>query len=191
LPTPFITTTDLVNYLGRGNISDPGIVIAADSACDTVRTLSELTVNLVTADRITVDGTGTDAILLPDVPSSGLASYTLTAGSVTVAGGTVTDWVLADDGRLIRRADATGAYSTTVLWPAGRQNVSVTYDHGWADANIPRDLRMVALALADRFVVQGPAAEEAIGDSRMRYSVASTDLTENEMRIINKYKPER
>jgi hypothetical protein len=61
---PFIAPQDLVDYLGRGTITDPGMLIATDAACDTVRTIAERTFNQSTS-TVTLDGTGTDALLLP------------------------------------------------------------------------------------------------------------------------------
>jgi hypothetical protein len=52
------------------------------------------------------------------------------------------------------------------VWPSGRQNITVTYDHGYADADLPRDVRMVALSVASRIAVQGVALEESVGDVR-------------------------
>ena len=184
MPDPFISPTDLVNYLGRGTASDPGMIIATDAACDTVRTIAEQTFNAATS-TVTLDGTGTDALLLPELPVSA-------AGTVTVAGGTVTDFVLNGNGILFRKAsdtdvDYTDAYRT-LTWPVGRQNITVTYEHGFADADLPRDVRMVALAIASRLVVQGVATEETIGDVRMKYAGAASDLTAGELRILRKYR---
>ena len=107
---------------------------------------------------------------------------------MTVNGGTVTDYVLNQrNGTLVRTGDL--SFFPTLIWPAGRQNVTVTYDHGWPDEDIPRDLRMVALAIATRLFVQGPSAQETIGDVSVRYAANATDLTAGELRILNKYRP--
>jgi hypothetical protein len=37
MPDPFITTADVVSYIGRGGPTDPAMVMAADAACDIVR----------------------------------------------------------------------------------------------------------------------------------------------------------
>jgi hypothetical protein len=66
--------------------------------------------------------------------------------------------------------------------------VRVTYDHGYADADLPRDVRMVALSLASRLIVQGPALQERRGDDSVTYAVANTDLTNGERLILHKYR---
>jgi len=185
---PFISPQDLIDHMGRGGTADAGLVIATDAACDIVRDIAEQTFNQMFADTITLDGTGTDALLLPERPVSA-------AGTVTVNGGTVTDYVLADNGILFRRGTVTSSswdcWYPTWTWPRGRQNITVTYDHGYADADIPRSVRLVALAIAERIAIQGAALKENIGDVSVEYAAASTDLTPGEKMILRKHKMTR
>lgn len=176
--TPFISRTDLSNYLGRDVSADDGATIATDSACEMVRTLAEQRFDEVSGETISLDGSGTDSLLLPELPVN-------TVGTVTVNGGTVTDYCLADNG-ILYRGTAGSRYSWPHCWPAGRQNVTVTYDHGYSE--VPEDIRMVALAVASRLVVQGPASFEVLGDQQVRYGVNSTDFTNGEKMIIQKYR---
>lgn len=178
MPNPFISRQDLTDVLGRDVTADEGALAVVDAACDMCRTFAEQDFNLSTS-TITLDGTGTDALLLPQLPVSA-------AGTVTVASEAVTDYVLNDDGMLIRKAADTTA--TTVVWPWGRQNVVVTYDHGYADEDIPRDVRMVALQYASRLIVQGPALSESSGQQSIVYAIAADDLTKTERAILRKYK---
>jgi len=180
MPDPFISTSDLVSYLGRGSATDPGMIIAADAACDMVRTLAEQSFNQATS-TVVLDGSGTDALLLPELPVS-------SAGTVVVNGGTVTDYVLNGNGVLFR---GTAGVDPRPVWPTGRQNIRVTYDHGYAEADLPRDVRMVALSIASRLVVQGVALEENIGPVRVKYAAAASDLTNGEQRILRKYRQMR
>jgi len=180
MPDPFIAPQDIVDYLGRGTATDPGMVIAADAACDICRTVAERSFNAGTS-TVTLDGSGTDTLLLPDLPVS-------TAGTVLVNGGTVTDYMLNGNGMLFR---GTAGVDPRPVWPMGRQNVRVTYEHGYQTADLPRDVRMVALSIASRLVVQGVALEESIGPVRMKYAAAATDLTNGEARILGKYRQMR
>jgi hypothetical protein len=177
MPDPFISVQDIIDYIGRGGTADPGMVIAADAACDIVRTIAEQSFNLATSTA-TFDGTGTDALVLREYP-------VISAGTVLVNGTAVTDYRLNDNGVLLR---GTAGVDPRPVWPSGRQNVTVTYDHGYADIDLPRDVRMVALSLAARIVVQGVASEEQIGPVRIKYAGASTDLTSTEKIILGKYR---
>jgi hypothetical protein len=178
VPDPFITVEDLTAYLGRDVTADDGAVIAIDAACDICRTIAERQFNAGTS-TIMLDGTGTDAVLLSELPVN-------TVGTVTVNGTEETDYLLTDNGMLLR--GTAGVYPREA-WDSGRRNVTVTYTHGYETIDIPRDVRMVALSIASRLVIQGVALEEAQGTSRIKYAAAATDLTKGEERILAKYKP--
>lgn len=176
MPDPFITEQDIVDYLGRGDIADPGVTIAAGSACDMVRAWTDQTISVVTNETVTFDGSGTDALLLPEMP-------VIQVRSVTVDGEVVTDFTLRADGVLIRTPG-----DGTASWPEGRQNVIVTYDHGWVAEEIPHEIKQVALSVASRLVVQGPLVQESLGATSAKYAVASTDLTNGERALLRKYR---
>lgn len=210
---PFITPQDLSDLLGRDVLTDNGALFAVESACEIVRVIAEQNFDPVFGDTVTLDGTGTDCLLLPELPATA-------AGTVLVAGGTVTDYVLADNGRLIRKASPAGTAGTAdwwwwsdwywgwpyvpvgpsgyigsfnqmppgPVWPMGRQNVQVVYDHG---GTVPQPVRMVALSLAARIVVQGPTVAETVGPVNVRYAGAAMDLTKGEAAILHKYRPIR
>lgn len=187
-----ITIEDLSNYVGRDLSSDEGAVAAVSMACETVRTLTEQDFTPTIGETITLDGSGTDTLLLPQVPVTA-------AGTVTENGGTLDatlDYTFTADGRLLR-TDGTATltswpdgYGPSAYWSQGRQNITVTYDYGYADS-APDDVRMVALALAHRLVTQGGAISETVGQVSKRYAAASTDLTNGEKAILRKYRQAR
>jgi hypothetical protein len=187
LAAPFISRADLTDILGRDVTADDGALIAVDAACDICRVVSEQTFNRATT-TVTLDGTGTDALLLKERPVN-------TAGTVTIAGTAVTDYVVdTEHGILFRKVLGTDVDwtsdvpATEIKWPRGRQNVTVTYDHGYADADMPRDVRMVALSIAERLVIQGPAVFETLGDASVRYAGPQMDLTNTERFVLAKYR---
>jgi hypothetical protein len=185
---PFITEQDVVNYLGRGTASDPGLIIAVDAACEICRDIAEQPFTRGTS-TVTMNGTGSDALVLKNFP-------VVSAGTVTVNGTAVTNYeVDTVNGMLFRGTvdpQASVDYDlvnyTPPVWPKGRQNVSVTYEHGYTTTDFPRSVKMVALEVASRLVVQGPVQEESQGDLRVKYSVAATDLTAGEKAILRKYR---
>ena len=180
MPDPFITRDDLSDYLGIDVTADDGALIALDAACDVCRDLAEQEFNESTA-TVTLDGTGTDVLLLHQLPVS-------TAGTVLVNGTAVTDYVLTDNGMLLR---GSAGVDPRPVWPSGRQNVVVTYDYGYAPSDLPRDVRMVALSIASRLIVQGVAVEESVGATRIKYAGAAIDPTKGEQLILRKYRPTR
>jgi hypothetical protein len=181
MPDPFISQQDLSDYLGRDVTADAGALAVVDAACDVCRDVAEQSFNRVIGGTVTLDGSGTDALLLPELPVS-------RAGTVLVNGTAVTDYTLNGNGILLR---GSAGSDPRPVWPSGRQNVTVTYDHGYADADIPRSVRMVALSLAARLIVQGVAKSETIGETSISYAVAASDLTNGELRILRKHRPTR
>lgn len=180
MPDPFIAAQDLTDILGRDVTADPGAIIALDAACDICRDVAEQSFNAATS-TISLDGTGSDALVLPEHPVSA-------AGTVTVNGGTITDFQVTANGVLLR---GTAGIDPRPVWPRGRQNVTVTYDHGYAAIDLPRSVRVVALAIASRLIVQGVAKREQVGDVTIDYAVPATELTKNEERILKKYRRTR
>jgi hypothetical protein len=178
LPDPFIDAQDLVDYLGRGTITDPGMLIALDAACDTCRVIAEQDFNAGTA-TVSLDGNGGDALVLAHFP-------VISAGTVTVNGEAEDEFMLTDNGLLLR---GTAGGTPRPTWPQGRQNVTVTYEHGYTE--VPRDVRMVALSVASRYIVQGPAKKETLGDVSVEYGTVAGDLTAGEDRILKKYRRAR
>ena len=180
----FITTQDLSDYIGRDVTADDGAAFAVDAANQVVQTHTEQVFTEAT-DTVSLDGTGTDLLFLPQRPVTA-------AGTVEVNGTAVTDYTFTETGKLIRTSDDEPTWSTwgqtyqpAAYWPEGRQNVSVTYTHG---GSVPNDVRMVAMMIAYRLVTQGGATQEQVGDVRKTYAVAATDLTNGEQAILRKYR---
>lgn len=187
MPDPFVSPQDLTDLLGRDVTSDNGALMALDAACDMIRDLCEQDFNAAT-DTVSLNGTGTDVLVLPQRP-------VIAAGTVLVNGGTVTDYIPATPEGFLYRGTALGTgFFGCAVWPKGRQNVKVTYDHGFTVAptnNVPRSIRMVALSIASRLVVQGVAQSETVGDTTISYGMAASDLTNGERAIIYSFLAKR
>jgi hypothetical protein len=160
VPAPFISQQDLSDYIGRDVTADNGALMAIDAACDTIRDITEQDFTYGTS-TISLDGTGTDVLILPQRPVAN-------AGTVLVNGGTVTDYIPPTPDGFLYRGTATGSCWFGSHWPRGRQNVKITYEHGYASIDVPRSIRMVAISLAARLV-------------------AANDLTKNELRVLQGY----
>lgn len=182
---PFITTDDLSDYIGRDVTADNGAAIAIDAACNIVRMVADQTFDQVVGGTLTLDGTGTDCLLLPELPVT--AAGTVIEGNTTLVEGE--DYVLASGGKLIRTGGT--AYTTSsdyeMVWLAGRQNIRVVCDHGYA-GTIPTDVRMVALQIAGRIAVQGIAQSETVAGQSITYASPALDLTPGEKLILSRYR---
>jgi len=188
---PFISQQDLSDRLGRDVTSDPGALSAVDAACEICREIAEQDFDQVIGDTITLDGSGTDTLILPERPVFG-------AGTIVVNGQLETIGASFTPNGLLYRGSAGGwggytagfgwAGAIRPTWPQGRQNVQVTYDHGYGTANMPRAVREVALQIAMRLVVQGAAIAETVGAVNVRYAVSAGALDSNELRILQKYR---
>jgi hypothetical protein len=189
---PFISRTDLSDYLGRDVTTDPGALACVDAACDIVRDVTEQTFNHGTTTDV-LDGTGTDALLLPELPVHNAGTVeVLNLNGDASTWGTVgsADYALDDDGTLFA-TDRAGTALLGASWPRGRQNVRVTYEHGYTlgtAGDLPRSVRMVALTVASRLLVQGPAIFENLGDLNVRYAAESTALMPTERLVLTKHR---
>lgn len=184
---PFIDETDLSEYIGRDVTSDPGALIAIDAACDFCRDISEQVFNEVTDDTITLNGTGTDALLLPQIPVTAVSDVAVLDADGDFAAAAVGDFAFTSDG-VLYATDTLGTSTFGSIWPIGRQNIQVTYDHGYADADLPRSVRMVALTIANRLFIQGPHRSESFGDVNVTYSAEATAVMPTEKLLLTKYK---
>jgi hypothetical protein len=178
MPDPFINTEDLSNLLGIDVTTDPGALIAIDAACDLVRDYTMQDFNYGTT-TVSLDGTDTDALVLPQQPAAN-------CGTVVIANqGTITDYMLGEANRLLRGTAGAGGVGTRPFWPRGRQNITVTYEHGFLPDDLPRSVRMVALSIATRIVVQGVAESETVGDVSISYGGRAGEITAGEKNVLD------
>jgi hypothetical protein len=161
MTVPFISSADLSDQLGQDVTSSDLAIIAIDSACEIVRSYLDQYLNLVESDEVTLDGTGTYSLLLPQRP-------VVAVNSVEIADEADPEFYL-DDAGILYRTDG-------VVWTKGHGNVTVDYDHGYAfhesdvdgARRMPSDIRRVALELASRIWVSqgtqtGQVESETIG----------------------------
>lgn len=178
---PFISRTDLGDRLNRDLSSDDAALACVDAACDVVRTLAEQNFNQVT-EEIVLDGTGTDALLLPERPVSEVTEVVEGVDTLTTD-----DYKLNGNGILFRASPA--------VWSVGRRNVAVTYTHGYPDSDFPRDVRIVALNIAERLFTRGAGgiSSETIGSYSVSYvtSQVASLLDNTEQLVIEKHRPRR
>jgi hypothetical protein len=183
---PFIDRTDLSDYLGRDVTADDGALPCINFACDICRNWAGQTFNRGTYTE-TYDGTGTDALMLTEMPVNSVSSVYVSDGETPpswITAGTL-DYALNGNGVLLAmNRGGTAEWGST--WPARRQSVMVTYDAGYD--TVPSDVRGIALAAASRMLVQGPALFESLGDVNVRYAIESTALTPTEQLFLYRHR---
>lgn len=184
----FITRTDLSDYLGRDVTTDNGALICVDAACDFVRDIAEQSFTRGTTTEY-FDGTGTDSLLLPELPVNTVGTVSVSDSSQpptwTTAG--TADFALNGNG-ILYATDTAGTSLFGRTWPEGRQNIRVTYDHGYTTGDFPQSVRAVAIAIASRLFVQGPTTFEQLGDANVRYAAESTAVMPTEKAILRRYR---
>lgn len=174
-----ITVEDLGNKLGRDLSEDDAAALAVAGSIEAVRTITDQQLELVEDDVIRLDGTDTDAIMLPELPVNEITSIALRTGTDTWDDlDPEDDFALYENGVVTRRS---------LRWPQGRQNIEVIYSHGWSEDDTPADLKLVMLTYAERSYSQGIAQFKSLGAWSVRYFQSATDFTGGELAILRKY----
>lgn len=157
-------------FRSQGQEPDPTDVaaqIALATASAGIRTYCGRTFDHVAGDSVTLDGTGTRTLLLPEHPVLAVSSVGVLEdgwdADPTLLVET-TDYKLDDDGTLVR----TWPY----VWPARKLVVEVTYDHGYVlpgidGATLPEDIQLVCLQLAARLYTRFTAGGEEISSEQI------------------------
>lgn len=153
----FVSLDEYVDYFGIDASALTRAIVDLDAACDTIRDYLCQQIDVVTNDVITLFGTDTRAMLLPELPVTAVTS-------ITLDGDPVTDWTVDDYGVLWRTDPA--------YWPRGTQ-YTVTYSHGYAE--VPAILKVVAFQLARASSTSTPGVkQESIAGYSVTYADAAT-----------------
>lgn len=206
---PFITAEELAGYVRRDLSTTPLVGLYLDAACQTIRSYLHQEINYTRNDEVFVDGTDTDALLLPELPVISVASvfeFSYPDGAVYVILEEDVDYRLGAGGILWRLGHR---------WAPGHANILVTYTHGWRvnpqggsgsgsgsgpPDPVPADIKLVALSAAKRALEAGITAGAGIqSESIGKYSytlntvaaVAAGDLSSGEKKVLDNYRERR
>lgn len=196
----------------RGVVFDPtdlAALIALEGASDSVRTYTGQDFEAVFGDVKTLDGTGGESLLLPQKA----AIHQVTEVAMIATDGTptiltpVSQWRLGEAGIIWRIAGPwfAGDWWSWYGWPKGRQNIRVTYDHGYTLPDqvgtapvLPSDIQGVVLQAAARMMLMGTTGgqgitQESIGTYSVTYGhttslATSTGLNGLEQASLDHYR---
>ena len=148
-----------------------------DLATELIKAEADQTIDQVTNDSITVDGTGTGRLVLPEWPVTSVASVTADGTLLTFAD----DYKWTLRGVLLR----VGA-----VWVYDIGNVAVVYTHGYSVT--PPALTSVCVEMAARAwstPASGAVTQESIGSYSVSYDTAGEavrglELKESERRVV-------
>jgi hypothetical protein len=199
---PFGTVGQMSAYL-RVEISPTDLIanLALGAATVAIQNYTDQVLVYV-SETVTLDGSGNDTILLPELPVidvTAVVTNSDTSQPVTLNGpsfGSTADygWTGGFDGLLIHRRGASihwgGMFDATYgNWPDRRQSVQVTYSHGWQ--TIPTDLQLLCAIIASRAFAQDGATAETVGTYIAQYASQPGMIAPLEKSILDRYKPGR
>lgn len=136
----------------------------------------------VTDERVGVDGTGSQSLLLPSnrLPVTGVTLVEELSG---------TAWVPTDATTYDWSPDGIVQKSGWMCWSHRLQSVRVTYSHGYS--TLPRDVAGICLAAAKRLYDQpdsgGGIQSEQLGDHHTTYFAQSNSLLPGEEAVLVAY----
>ncbi len=170
----FATTDDLANVLGREVDPEDATALAAlDAATEIVRAYTGQYIEQVEDDELTLDGSGTNNLLLPQVPVTAVASVEVDGEALAA-----TDYEWSANGYL-RRIGAN--------WPVNLRSIVATYTHGYA--TVPAVIVAVTATLAAR-LYEAPTAvkQETIGAYSVTYTGTGMGLQTNETLLLDQFR---
>lgn len=167
----FVDVFDLAGYLGV-EVDTLGWLgeFSVRAASEAVEGILDHTITLVTDDEVTMDGTGTDALILHELPAVEVSTVTVDDIELDPEA----DYSLGTAGILFRTFPS--------VWTRGRRNVVVVYSHGWAEIGdtdgdqVPMDIREAALDYAREVFQAGSAPPTGIASETLgaySYTMAS------------------
>lgn len=175
----------------RGVTYDPTdvqAVLALDSAEALIRTYCDQSFDLIEDDIVLLDGTGSRSLLLPQLPIIAVTSVSTFDEDDTETELDPSEYVVTETNGILWRK------SHRDVWCRGIANVSVTYDHGYAE--LPADLMGAIMDIAARGLassVGGEVQAEAIGTYSVTYadSASGGGLQDGERLVLDRYRQQR
>lgn len=166
------SAADLATILGI-DATDPAVVLAIRRASDRFEGEIGYPLELVAVDDLVVSGAGSRVLLLPARPVVG--------DPVVKVAGVI---LAADVDYGIKRNPAVLVWLGPGGWPAGEDNIEITYSHGYNP--IPGDVADAVLEMAE--IDSRPHGVTAVASGSESISLASTGVTQRWVDVVEKYR---
>jgi len=187
---PFVTADELRMAAQEPSLSDDEALWLCRWASDSVRAELNQMVNVVEDDTVTLNGTGGQIVLLPEIEVRDVSAVVL--GN---------DWLepevdyLWDSAGCLYRLHPSPSSAWQRFWPRRPRALVVTYDHGWAVGSVAwRAAASVALSIALRSRRNPEMLQsERIGDYSKAWipTASRAELSEAERRMLDPLRRER
>lgn len=175
----FATADDLAARLGLTFTADEQTraTMLLDQASSLIQDETKQTISQVTDDVLTMRSSYSERIRLPQRPVVSISSVTLTpqGGTPTV----IDDSTYYLDGDELVRASFPVRYQQffadwTRGWLGPLYTISITYTHGWEDADIPATVKAVCVEMVSRvWTNPGAVQQESIAGVLTSYSLTA------------------
>lgn len=179
------TLEELASYL-QTTITEQADIdraeLALELAIGEVQAYTGQRIEYVGDETVTLDGSGSPVVLLPEIPVVEVASVTLDGDVLDASGYT---W------------DAEGILRAGGSWPSPPRTLEVIYSHGYPE--IPEAIRSVVLKLAARIYTSGEAVaavaagirSESVGSYSVTYADRSgASLEDADRAALDRYRAE-
>jgi hypothetical protein len=216
-----VTPQGISEFLGRDIEDDDFLAnLMCSMASQAVRSYVNQMISYVDNDAVNIDGSGSDSLLVPQIPVVRVNSVTTHdrwMGNETLL--EEDDFVIDNEHGILWRVDED-------CWPRGHKNIILDYDHGWSVGvdtgsveeednpvdHVPADILLVALRIATRGFLAGTSIEgggssikasETISPDSYSYTNVASDaavraatqsaqaLATDETTILDEYRLER
>ncbi len=203
-PTDSFGTVDMMSSYLRVEISPVDVMarLALAAATTLIQDYTDQVIAQVTNETVVLDGSGTDTMLLPELPVTSVSAVVQdsdTSSPQTLldrsnGSNAQYDFVGGRKGLLIRRRGGLATWDSGYsihfgTWPRRRQSVTVTYTHGYPV--IPAELQMLCVVIASRAWAQDGATQETVGTYIVQNAGQPGVLTADEMRMLGRYRGRR
>jgi hypothetical protein len=179
----YASSDELVAYLRiPAGVEDSTLLqVALEGADEAINGYIDQELLSGTATNEEHNGDGSDVLQLRHFPAIAIAS--------------ITEWNPGFESGTSATLDSTDYYAelhTGIVyrigskWPEGRGTVKVTYTYGVEET--PADVRIVALQVAARIYDVGMVENESVGGVSATYVKGAGSLTEDERRLLRRYR---